>query len=436
MILQNAEATSGYRRIAAEASSPEDRFIAWAAAGDNAFLTGAAGTGKSTLLRRFIAECPRRVDVTAPTGIAAINVNGMTTHRFCGMMLGPRDGQSDEAYLDELRGLPYRSVKAGFRRVERCECLVIDEVSMMPGRQLDFLDHLFRTLRGSNAPFGGCQLIVTGDFLQLPPVRTDPSRPHDWCFNSRSWQEAGFRTCQLQTVRRQDEREFVLALLDFRVGRVVGSSAELLRSRVRMFPASTIPRLVTHNSQKDKWDAFQLAELPGNAVELQARTEGPDQQVEFLTRSLLTPSTLRIKVGARVMFTTNKRVSGDQRQLFVNGQMGCVVCISDDSISVRPDGDPSEIIHVEPFTWSYDARDPNCGKVHQFPLCLAWALTIHKAQGLTLDRAHIDCRAAREPGQAYTAISRVRTLAGLSFKEWPKGIVVSEESIRYYDASR
>lgn len=419
-----------YERVSSEVITPENRFMSWSVAGSNLFLTGAAGTGKSTLLRRFIEESPRRVDVTAPTGIAAINIGGMTTHRFCGMLLGPKAGQSNEDYFLHLNSQPYFSIKTGFRRVQRCECLVIDEISMMPGRQLDFIDFLFRRLRECNAPFGGCQVIATGDFLQLPPVRTDTTVPYDWCFNSQAWHDAGLKTILLETVRRQDEHNFVDALMGFRVGRVWGSKADLLRSRVKQFPPSTVPRLVTHNAQKDKWDAFQLSELPGDPVEITAQFTGDEHHHEFFRRNLLTPEVLTLKPGARVMFTVNKTFKGET--LFVNGQMGTVLSIADDLISVHADN--GEYIDVERFTWKYNASDPETSVYSQFPLCLAWALTIHKAQGLTLDSAHIDCRAAREPGQSYVAVSRVRTLDGLSFKEWPKGIMVSEEAIRFYQS--
>src|SRR5580765_28249 len=166
-----------YAQVADEALAPEKRFAAAAQAGRNCFLTGMAGTGKSTTLRQFIRESIKRVDVTAPTGVAALNVSGMTIHRFCGMLLGPQPGQSNEEYFNVLRRDPRRSIVAGFHRVKRCELLVIDEVSMLPGRQLDFVEFLFRRLRGRDEPFGGCQLIATGDFLQLPRVRRGDSEP-------------------------------------------------------------------------------------------------------------------------------------------------------------------------------------------------------------------------------------------------------------------
>src|SRR6476620_11517210 len=140
-----------------EGVSNEARFMAHANGGRNVFLTGMAGTGKSTLLKHFIEQSMKRVDVTAPTGVAALNVGGMTIHRFCGMLLGPQPGQTNEDYYGVLRRDPRKSILAGFNRVKRCEILVVDEISMLPGRQLDFIEYLFRRLRGRDEPFGGVQ---------------------------------------------------------------------------------------------------------------------------------------------------------------------------------------------------------------------------------------------------------------------------------------
>ena len=236
-----------------------NRFLALAHGGGNVFLTGMAGTGKSWLLRKFIAERAGHVSVTAPTGVAALNVGGMTIHRFCGMRLWPQPGQSDAEFYRELRQERHPAILAGFRRVRRCEVLVIDEVSMLPGRVLNFVDFLFRLERGSDAPFGGCQVITTGDFLQLPPVRKSDKEPHDWAFASEAWEQAAFRTILLEEVKRQDEPEFVRALANFRRGRVWGEDARLLQSRIRSFPPASLTRLFTHNVQVDKWNAFQLS---------------------------------------------------------------------------------------------------------------------------------------------------------------------------------
>jgi hypothetical protein len=283
-------------------------------------------------------------------------------------------------------------------------------------------------------------VIATGDFLQLPPVRTNDGEPYDWAFQSRAWEAAQFKTISLEIVRRQDEPAFVRALSEFRLGHVWGDTARLLQSRVRSFPPAGMPRLFTHNVQVDKWNSFQLSELPGEESVLEAEQTGPEQQREFLTRNLLTPATLRLKPGALVMFTVNKNESGKRDPLFVNGQLGTVeevriaeagVASESDRVLVRTNGG---LIEVERFTWRYDSNDPEAATFSQFPLRLAWAMTIHKSQGLTLNAAYLDIRAAREPGQAYVAVSRVRTLAGLQFKEWFKGVHVSPEAIEFYRA--
>ena len=421
---------TGYEALADAVLTPENLFHAHARGGRNCFLTGAGGTGKSTQLRAFIKESPRRVSVTAPTGVAALNVGGMTIHRFTGMLIGPAAGQSNEDYFAQLERDPRRSILAGFNRVRRCEVLVIDEISMLPGRQFEFVEFLFRRLRGRDEPFGGCQIIATGDFLQLPPVRKSETERYYWAFQSPAWAAAEFRSFVLEKVRRQDEPGFVRALADFRVGRVVGDSARILQSRVRSNPPSSMPRLFTHNVQVDKWNGFQLSELPGDESVLHADQSGPEQQREFLNRNLLTPATLHLKPGALVSFTVNKNEPGQNEPLFVNGQLGEVESVETDAVLVKIN--TGAVIRVERFTWRYDSQDETSASFSQFPLRLAWAMTIHKAQGLTLDSAYLDIRAAREPGQAYVAVSRVRSLAGLNFKEWFRGVHVSPEAIEFY----
>lgn len=417
--------------LATAVCSEENRFLAAAHAGRNVFLTGMAGTGKSTLLRLFMEQSTRKVDVTAPTGVAALNVSGMTVHRFCGMLLGPQPGQSNEEYFAVLCRDPRKSILAGFNRVKRCEVLVIDEISMLPGRQLEFIEYLFCRLRGRDEPFGGAQVIVIGDFLQLPPVRTSDSEPYDWAFHSEVWERAEFKPLVLEKVRRQDEPSFVRALGQFRLGHVWGETARVLQSRIRNFPPSNLTRLYTHNVQVDKWNEFQLSELPGDETVLVAEQGGPDHQREFLKKNLLTPETLRLKPGAMVMFTINQAGLGsNSKPVFVNGQLGIVREARAGQVVVET---RDELIHVEPFTWRYSQDDPDSGSFTQFPLRLAWAMTIHKSQGLTLDAAYLDIRAAREPGQAYVAVSRVRSLGGLHFKDWFKGVHVSPEAIRFYE---
>lgn len=426
---------------------PDSRFLALAWGGRNVFLTGMAGTGKSTLLREFIAGCREpltvspewpdgrwkpappvqgpRVDVVAPTGIAALNVQGQTVHRWSGMLLGPRHDQTDDAYMEELASKPFRSIRQGWRRVEQCECLVIDEISMLSGRHLQFLEYLFRRVRSDERPWGGCQVIVVGDFLQLAPVRESESRPYDWAFLSQAWWSSGFTPIVLTKVRRQDEADFVEALAGVRSGNVTGRAAEILHARVKPFPPEDLPRLYTHNTMVDRRNGEALGNLEGEEKLFLADVSGPEHHVAFLEKNLMCPRELRLKVGARVMCTRN-----DSDGRFVNGSLGHVAAFTRGGL-IEVDLDHGGATLIEPYRWQAgDDNDP--GEFTQFPLRLAYAMTIHKSQGITLDGAYVDIRAAREPGQAYVALSRVRTLAGLMLKDWFKGLYVSEKALEFH----
>jgi hypothetical protein len=405
------------------ARSPADRFLDLATAGENTFLTGPAGSGKSHNVRDYLKRHPD-THVVASTGVAALNVGGMTVHRWAGMLLGPAKGQSSERFFEQLARDPKPSVRVAFNRVRRCKRLVIDEISMLSGSAFDYLDFHCRKIREDKRPFGGIQVIGTGDFLQLPPVRINPTQSYDWAFDSAAWSAARFQTVELRRIMRQDEPDFVAALAKFRRGEIDGDTERLLRPRITTFPARDITRLFTHNSMVDRWNDFCLGELPGPESVREAETWGPQHQIDFLEKNLLTPKVLRLKPGAKVMFTVNRPDDG-----FVNGQTGDVVSIGLTTVVVFTEGRELE---VAPYRWRYDSNEPGTAWFEQLPLRLANALTIHKAQGLTLDSAFVDVRAAREPGQAYVALSRVRTLAGLHLKDWPKGVFVSQRALDFH----
>ena len=413
--------------------------------GTNAFLTVMAGTGKSTVTTAIVGRAMRRVDMCATTGIAAINlqqqfieragitVKTYTIYRYAGIQLGPAPGQSFEDYFWFLEQNMSRSRRAAFQRIRSAECIIIDEISMLPGRVLDYLDFHFRKLRGVDRPFGGVQIVAVGDFLQLPPVAKDGK--YDWAFMSKSWQAANFAACYLTTIFRQNEPAFIEALNDFRVGRISGETAKILGTRVARFPSRNIPRLFTHNVQVDKWNSYQLECIEDEAeLTFTAETNGPDDQVEFLIKNLVTPQTLLLQRTARVMFTANITVDGEM--LAANGECGTVEefnCRTQNSLSgIRVKKDNGTEIIVEPFSWQFDPQDDNSAHFIQYPLRLAYSMTIHKSQGLTLAEALIDIRAAREPGQAYVALSRLKSLKGLYLKDWFKGIMVSPEAIDFY----
>jgi ATP-dependent DNA helicase PIF1 len=407
--------------------------------GDNIFLTGQAGTGKSTVVASFLGQAFRRVDVCATTGIAAINLRDQffaragvtiqvhTIYRWAGIGLGPRPGQTDEEYARWMMSQG-RGWSNAERRIRSAEVLVLDEVSMLPGRILDFVEFLCRVVRQDDRPFGGIQVIAVGDFLQLPPV--SKSGVYDWAFLSRGWERAGFEPTVLRKIHRQADPTFTRILNEVREGRVSARGAEVLKSRVARFPDRNLLRLMTHNTMVDRWNAYQMDCIDGDGVAFEAATGGAEYEVEFLRKNLVTPARLLLKVGARVMVTANL---SDQGQLFaVNGALGTVLALAEaeQEAVVRLD-DGNEAI-IGPHTWNFDPQRQDSATFTQLPLRPAWAVTIHKSQGLSLPSAMIDVRAAREPGQAYVALSRVRSLGGLYLKDWFKGLWVSPEAVEFH----
>ena len=416
-----------------------ERFHIWADGGSNVFLTGPGGVGKSFETNRFVERRRKKglpIAVTASTGVAAILIGGSTVHSWAGIDLGPHPGESFEDAAERLEKRPYRAARRAEDRVRSARCLLIDEISMLPGRILSFLDFWFRRLRGRpDAPFGGCQVIFVGDFLQLSPVRTNQNLPYDWAFQVPVWQEAIDKSIVLEKVHRQTDVDFVRALHAVRLGDTKGDLLSPLRSRVRENPPREMPRLLTHNASVDKWNALMLDDLPDEPIVFNAETSGSPEAVQSLAKNILAPERLELKPGALVMHLVNKRYGLIGERYVVNGAIGTVESIREDVVEVRM-ADGEDVVQVERHCYSWGHFPPDRGgpAFEQFPLRLAYATTIHKAQGMTIDRAHIDIRAAREPGQTYVAFSRVRTLEGLSLKAWPRGFVISPQAFKFYDS--
>ena len=412
--------------------------------GKNVFITGPAGTGKSSVtveaIRRRVGD--RSLKVCATTGVAALNlrdkllamfgetVDASTIYRWAGIGIGPKDEQTFDEYLRYMRTRG-RSWDGACARIRGTKTLILDEVSMLPGRILELVDRVCREVRGDPRPFGGIQVIAVGDFLQLPPV--SKTGRYDWAFTSPAWEALEFSNVTLRRVHRQGDPEFVRILNDFREGAISKDSAAILKKRVSLFPNKNLLRLYTHNAQVDKWNTYQLGTIDCPEQVFSAHGEGPKEEIEWLQKNLVTPTELILKPGARVMVTANLRDPDRPDALqAANGDLGTVMRWDMDRILVHLDN--GRAVSVAPHKWEFDPtrEGGGSGVFEQFPLRLAWACTIHKSQGLTLDSALVDIRAAREPGQAYVAVSRVRSLAGLHLKDWFAGMFISPQAKEFH----
>lgn len=373
--------------------------------GENAFLTGAAGTGKTWLLRAYIDHlCTHgvHVAVTASTGIAATHLNGRTVHSWSGIGVRDRLSNSD---LDTLAKNP--RIK---RNYANASVLVIDEVSMLHPHQLDMVDRIARCLLDGSKPFGGLQVVLCGDFFQLPPVSRGGNATR-FAYEADAWMTAGFRICYLHEQHRQQDDALLTILNDIRSGTAGEHTKVPLRTRYKREPEGDVKatRLYAHNVNVDRINDQELAKLVRRPEKtFRMESIGPAQLVEGLTKNCLAPETLALKIGAEVMFIKNAANGA-----FVNGTRGVVESFDDD------DGWPivrtadNDRIVASPEEWRYEDNGLIRASILQVPLRLAWAITIHKSQGMTLDAAEIDLGKAFEPGMGYVALSRVRRLAGL-----------------------
>ena len=401
--------------------------------GRSIFLTGKAGTGKTTFLKTIVAKSRKRPIVVAPTGVAAINAGGMTIHSFFQLPFSPYvPGAKMESKFDFSR--EKRKIIASI------DLLIIDEISMMRADLLDAIDSVLRRFRDHGQPFGGVQLLMIGDLAQLTPVVTaeDESvlRPYydtPYFFGSKALQQIDYVTIQLEHVYRQQDTSFIEILNQIRDGHPSQEVLDKLNSR-SLPPAPSdwrgsfdaqqaatsrgrlegAIRLTTHNQLANYYNESELKKLPGSPLEYHAEVKGT-----FPEYSYPTAETLELKPGAQVMFVKNDP-SGEHR--YFNGRIGRVMEASPNRLTVYCEGD-AEAIEVEPLEWentrytlNEETREIESevqGVFKQIPLRLAWAITIHKSQGLTFERAIIDANQSFAPGQVYVALSRLRSLEGL-----------------------
>ena len=384
--------------------------------GISIFLTGKAGTGKTTFLRAIKQHSTKRMVVVAPTGVAAINAGGVTIHSFFQLPLSP--------FVPESMVKPRFEYSKQKRKIMRTlDLLVIDEISMVRADILDAIDSVLRRFREHDKPFGGVQLLMIGDLQQLTPVVKSEeeellSRYYNtpYFFDSKALQSIQYVTIELTKVFRQQDETFINILNHFRDGNVTDEDFKTLNKRYQLNfkpeEGSDYIHLTTHNRIADNLNNKQLRQIESEEFRFCAQTEG-----QFPDNSYPADYELTLKCGAQVMFIHN-----DRFERYYNGKIGRITYIDEEKIMVACAGD-DEAIEVEPQTWENTRYTLNeqtkqiegevLGTFTQYPLRLAWAITIHKSQGLTFEHAIIDAQQAFASGQVYVALSRCRSLEGL-----------------------
>jgi ATP-dependent DNA helicase PIF1 len=403
--------------------------------GVNVFLTGEPGSGKTHTINAYIRWLGARgveVAVTASTGIAATHVGGMTIHSWSGIGV-KRDVNDWDIEM-------IMSKEKTARRILDAKVLVIDEISMLDAATLESVDRVLRTLRRQpmtqGDPFGGLQVIFVGDFFQLPPI-SKGNEQVSFAFESSAWKAANPVATYLSEQHRQEDGEFLDLLSAMRQGTFETKHRNILKARIGLISKDAVAtRLYTHNADVDRINADALDKITESTHVYQMNSRGTQNLVDALKRNCLSPETLVLKISAAVMFTRNNFDEG-----YVNGTLG-------DVIGFTPMGSPivktrsGLTLEVGRAEWAIQDGNKILAKIEQIPLRLAWAITVHKSQGMSLDAAVIDLGSAFEYGQGYVAISRVRTLSGLYLEGFNEralqmhpNIVAQDRYFRAYSAA-
>lgn len=372
--------------------------------GESVLLTGPAGAGKTYVLNRFIKLAKhegKRVSVTATTGLAATHLGGTTIHSWAG--IGVND-YIPQGFADHL-------AKGRREIIEKTDVLIIDEISMLHDYRLDMVDEVCRLVRKEpDLPFGGIQIIMSGDFFQLPPINRGDSRAGSFVVNAAAWQELDPVICYLEEQHRQDDEKLLGILNAIRAGDVRRGHAETLLARTEVYPDEfeKLTELHTVNIDVDTLNEAKLDELEGDEVSYEQTTTGSENYVETLQRSVLAPKVVRLKQGALVMAVKN---SLDKK--YVNGSIGTVVGFEPHTDYPIVEFLNGKEVSMQPDTWELRDGDKKRASITQIPLRLAWAITVHKSQGMTLDAARIDLRKAFVEGMGYVALSRIKNIDNL-----------------------
>ena len=379
--------------------------------GKNVFLTGSAGTGKTYVLNEYISYLKLRkvpVAVTASTGIASTHMNGMTIHSWSGIGI---KNMLSTAHLLNMRKKKYLT-----QQLENAQVLIVDEISMLHRNQLDMVNQVLKFFKEAEEPFGGIQVVFSGDFFQLPPIGDAPMR-EKFAFMSNAWVEANLTVCYLTEQYRQEDNILNSILNEIRSGTLSEESRHKLSNTQHhnLQGDTVITKLYTHNVDVDSLNNQALLSLPGTMKTFVAKQKGNTKILETFKKSVQAAETIKLKKGAKVMFVKNNPDAG-----YINGTLGEVIGFSDNGLPKVELLDGKKL-EVKEESWTIENdTGKKLATYEQIPIRLAWAITIHKSQGMTLDAAEIDLSKTFERGQGYVALSRLknlRTLKLLGFNE-------------------
>lgn len=370
---------------------------------ENIFLTGGPGTGKSFLIRHFLEQCPDEVPVVASTGAAAILIGGRTFHSFFG--LGIMQGTAEAIIEKALKNKKLR------KRLKETKTLIVDEISLISRDTLDCAERIASMVRRSAHPWGGIRMIAVGDFAQLPPISRGQDK--EWCFLSAAWKRTRFKKTILREVKRTEDAGFLQVLEDVRWGILSSRVEQFLNERLSAADEvdSDVPHVFPRRAQTDAFNRARLNEIGFKSRYYKTEYGGDLFYIEKLRRDAPIPEILELKESALVMLRMN-----DPKQRFVNGTVGTIEEMEDDLLLVRV---KNQVFEIEPFSFTVlNDEGEEAAFARNFPVTLAYASTIHKMQGATLERCHISLRDLWEPGQAYVALSRAKSGNGITLIDW------------------
>jgi ATP-dependent exoDNAse (exonuclease V) alpha subunit len=393
-------------------SSDQQKVIELYLQGKNLFISGGAGTGKSFLLNYLKLNFSHHdLEITSSTGISAVNIGGTTIHSWAGIGLA---NQPIEQILNNLLSTKMTKIR---KRIIKTKTLAIDEISMISPEVLEILNIVFQEIRQNSQPFGGMQILFFGDFLQLPPVNRN-SDELQFCFDSPIWHKLNLQNIILTEIFRQSDKKLINLLNNIRFGKITNEDKKILESRIKIIDDNSAIRptiLTTHNAKVEMVNNNFLKKISAPIKQFTAEYSGDVFKIEFLKKNCLAYQQLTLKVGAQVMMIKNTL----QKEGIVNGSLGIVRDFSVKKNYPIVEFNNGKTLTVSPESWQVEKFDSTNktssveASLTQVPLILAWAITIHKSQGLTLDKISCDLSDSFTAGQSYVALSRARTLDGI-----------------------